>query len=141
MKKMTVLALLGIAVLGLTAVAIANTAARVRADVPFSFYIGKELIPAGEYIFEMRSLGLGASAGSVLIHNDSGSIASVVLTTPGDVRDATMAHLHFNKYGSRYFLSKVEGAGYQANLAPTRAEKEMRVQTKSPAESTIITAY
>ncbi len=136
MKRTTVLMLLGIVILGLTAAAMAETATRVRANVPFAFYAGKELIPAGEYVFEIRSFGFGPLASSVLLHDQEGSVANIYLTKPGEV-PADEAHLHFNKYGNSYFLSRVEGAGYQANLTVTRAEKEMRVQAGSPASTTV----
>ncbi len=137
MRKIIVFTVLGVIVLGLTAAVAADTATKVRADVPFAFYAGKELIPAGSYIFELRSFGMGSSASSVLIHNESGSIVTVLLTKPGDVPLGEDAHLHFNKYGVRHFLSKVEGAGYQANLTPSRAEKEMRAQAQSSGQSIV----
>jgi len=138
MKKATVLVLLGIAVLGLTVAAIANTATRVRADVPFAFYFGKELMPAGAYIFEMRSFGSGSSASSVVVYSQSGTLSSISLSRPGDPPPANDAHLHFNRYGSRYFLTRVEGSGYQANLNMTPAEKEMRAQAASVGQTTIV---
>lgn len=127
MKKITVLTIVGLMVLGLSAAAFANVASRLRVDVPFSFYVGKELLPAGQYIFETRSMSpWAASSSSVQIRNTSGDVMTWVHTQPGATAPQDDNHVHFNKYGNQYFLSKVEGFGYQATLNATRAEKELR---------------
>ncbi len=140
MKKLTLTVFLGIALLGLASVALADSAAKVRADVPFAFYADKELIPAGSYIFEFSSFGSGPTASTVLVRTPDGNVVTILLTKAGNDIPADMAHLHFNKYGKRHFLSKVEGAGYQANLTATKVEREMRAQAESARETAIIGA-
>ncbi len=139
MKKTTVFLMLGIVMLGLGLVASASAAARLRVNVPFAFYADNQALPAGSYVFE---IGYGASASvsasGVIIRSLDGTAASVLLTTPGSGIKMTDNHLHFNKYGEKYFLSKVEGLGYQVNLKANRIEKEMRAQAVPKQETTLI---
>ena len=138
MKKMTVLILLGIVVLGISAVAVANVGVKLRVNIPFAFYADKALMPAGEYIFDIGSAGFGAATSSaVLIHNESGDVVRWLLTVPGTAMSESDSHLHFNRYGSKYFLTKIEGAGYQANTKTTAAEKELRAQNQTPTDTRV----
>jgi len=141
MKKIAVVMILGVMVLGLSVVATAAMGVRLRANIPFPFYAGPELMPAGDYIFDIQSVGTGApTASSILIHNESGSVAKWVLTIPGVIDSGAENHLHFNHYGNRHFLARVEGVGHQANLRLTPAEKELRAQKVAGKDAMIAAA-
>ena len=132
MRKLTVLLMVGIAVLGLSIAASAVNPTILRAKIPFAFYADKELLPAGQYTFELRAIGVGsATASAVVVRNEDGSTAAFVLTMPGTDYRAYSDRLHFNRYGNKHFLSKVEAMGLQANLKATKMEREIRAQIKS----------
>ncbi len=101
----------------------------VQADIPFAFYAGKTLVPAGQCSFELRPMSpSGALTSAVLVRGEKGAMAWII-TLPGSAANAGV-HLHFNKYGDAHFLSKVESFGLQANFLATEAEKEYRIYTK-----------
>ena len=119
----------------------AGPAARMRVTVPFAFYAGNELLPAGKYIFEIGAITPNEASGTaVFVHDESGSIAAWLLTTPGDAPLSAVPQLQFNRYGEKYFLATVGALGYQANLKTAKSEKEMRAQNRQKRESTIVTA-
>ena len=131
MRKLTVLLIVGMAVLGLSVAASAQSATILRANIPFAFYADKVLLPAGQYVFEMRPIGHGsATASAVTVRSQDGSWATFLLTMPGTDPNND-EQLHFNRYGNKYFLSKVEAVGLQANVRKNKIEREIRAQIKS----------
>src|SRR5512137_2571389 len=95
-----------------TAGASAGAVVKVQAQIPFAFYAGKELIPAGQCSIELRPMSPhGASTSAVLVRSEHGATAWIA-TMPGSDEDMAI-HLHFNRYGKAYFLSKVESLGLQ----------------------------
>lgn len=142
MRKAGVVTVLGLMLLLVGIVAAGTNAARIHVKVPFAFYAGNELLPAGDYVFDIGSITPNDASGSaVFVHDEKGSIASWLLTRPGQVSFSTAPQLQFNRYGEKYFLATVEGLGYQAQLKTTKSEKEiMRAQNKQKRESTIVTA-
>jgi len=132
MKKITLI-LTSIAVLlVLTLGASAGSVTRLRANVPFAFYVGTEQLPAGEYIFEIGSIGPAAATSTLVrVLDQDGKTTTLIQTMPGADSRMNDDHLHFNRYGNMYFLSKVEALGYQANLRATRSEKEAMAMARN----------
>lgn len=132
MKKTSVLMVV-IAALLLTATCVlAGPTTRIRADVPFSFHVGEELLPAGNYVFEMRAIGFGApSSSAVAIYRQDGTLTTLLPTIPSgwEYQRMVEGHLHFTRYSDSYFLNKVEGPISAATLITTNAERELRVQS------------
>jgi hypothetical protein len=133
MKRTLRLVILIAALLTLVVGASARTASRMRANIPFAFHVQNELLPPGEYMFEMRAISTGASASSaVAITDRSGTKAMVISTIPAwDSRQIGEGRVYCNRYGSNYFLSKVQCLDYRAELRVTAAEKEFMAQTKA----------
>ena len=134
-KNLTWLVVIGsIAVIGS---AWAFDGGKIRANVPFEFYVGTELLPAGEYQFEMRSLGRGsATASNVVVSNSEGTLLAMRMTIPG-IADPEKAQLHFNRYGSTNFLTKVEGMGLQAQISTTSAERTLMARGNRAVQETL----
>ena len=129
MKRISVLLMAGMILVGLCAFAQAGTTVQIRASVPFAFYANGELLPAGEYMFSLGAVNsYEASGSSVMIRNDAGTLATWLLTSPGGSTRNPDSRLTFNRYENTYFLSSVEGHGCLANLRTTKAEREMRAQ-------------
>lgn len=58
----------------------------LRGEIPFDFYAGSQMVPAGEYYFEMGRVG-GATTSSVTVTIKDGKTVAVMLTRDG-VRDS-----------------------------------------------------
>lgn len=98
---------------------------KVKATIPFAFFVGNDLVPAGDYIFEMRAANFGAATGSCFVlRNDTGKILQLVAAVPGDTARGG-ACVVFNRYGDKHFLHNVQAAGFGATVGKSRAEKEI----------------
>ena len=82
----------------------AQETTRLKADIPFSFHVGKSAMPAGSYMVQS---GLVAS-GILSIRSESGAGGVMIGTIPDSAsRPTDNAKLVFNKYDGEYFLSEV----------------------------------
>lgn len=104
--KQQVLRFLG--VLGLLLVAGSAFAQNiiVRADVPFSFNVNKDTLPAGQY--EIRTISPSGSH-VLLINNREAKTGETFLThaVSASQAQAGKGKLVFKRYGDRYFLSQI----------------------------------
>ncbi len=137
---LTTIVALSVLVLGMTLTASADGANRLRADIPFSFFAGSQQIPAGVYVFDLQGTLGRASGSTVLIRNMDGRVVHLFTAIPGaSTRAATC--LVFNRYGSSYFLSKLQNTSVAADVAKTPAEREMALAYSSqPGKSVVIAA-
>jgi hypothetical protein len=134
MKKFMMVAASLAALLVLAVAAPAQSGITLRANVPFDFFVGNGVLPAGEYIFEMRPIGAAsATATSLAVRSQDGSEEVRIGAMPG-FTDIGTSRLSFTRYGDRYFLSRVEALGHQANARVTAAEREYRIATKGKTE-------
>ena len=120
---------------------LAGPTTKIRANVPFDFYVGEEQLPAGTYVFEMRAIGFGSSSSSaVAVYRQDGTVAVTLSTIPSGWEYRRMAdgHLHFSRYTNTYFLNKVEGPSSGASLITTRVERELRAQNNRGSETIIV---
>jgi hypothetical protein len=110
----------------------------LRTNIPFAFYAGNTLMPAGEYQVHgqgpwviLRSIDGGKSATGVVMTNAASG------TDPH--RDA---RLDFTRYGDTYFLSTIWNgwSGNGRQLAPTAGEKELAKQGGAPARVATVLA-
>lgn len=142
MKSRIVIAATIAALLALAATASASTAARIRAHVPFEFYVGEDKLPAGNYVFELRSVGPASSSSSAIaVYTQDGIMASMISTIPTgwDYRYTSDCHLHFTRITDHYFLAKLEAPETGADLNLSRIERELRAQ-KLERQDTVLLA-
>lgn len=128
MKKLTMaLVFLGILMFGFIGSAAAGENP-VWVNVPFAFHVGKALLPAGEYLFNMAPVA--APGGYMLkIVNRDGSMCEYVLSQRIDgFGRGTDFNLYFNRYGDSYFLRKVKGYDLGTELAKSRIEKAVAAE-------------
>lgn len=95
----------------------------LRANIPFPFYTGETLLPAGEY--EVRAV-----ANNVMRIFGSEKHASAMFRTIGVNRahqEYANAKLVFNKYGDQYLLSEMWWTGELTGrqLMPSNVEREL----------------
>ncbi len=137
MKKSLVL-LSMVAVFSLMAsFAVADAGVLMRVDVPFDFYLGDQLLPAGEYQVKMDS-SYGATASFVIVRSTDGRGIGMLTTQSGDNADRATSQLRFNRYGKKCFLSGVSIDGRKATLKVYKLEKELMSQIDKAGSITVI---
>lgn len=108
--------------------------APVKAHVPFSFAVGRELMPAGDYLISFVSTQ--ADLQTIVIKSADGRTSRIVRMASVEARESRDAgRLVFNRYGGQYFLSQVWEPAERTGLAMrrTRAEREVEVAQGSTA--------
>lgn len=99
----------------------------VIANVPFPFQVGKVARSAGEWT--ISPIHFGAFPVIQMRNNSNGQMMLTVGNAIYRAHNAPLdAKLVFNRYGDRYFLSEVWGAGYAGvYLIPCKEEKALRL--------------
>ncbi len=101
----------------------------LHANIPFDFTVGNKIFAAGEYRLEpaagqwLRLEAAGQPATSMFIAANAGSPS---VTAPA------RSSLTFNRYGDRYFLSRVIGPGREWDLPRSSSEKEVLAKLGAP---------
>lgn len=107
----------------------------LRADIPFSFRMGKAVLPAGTYTVYESNTGL------VTLRESAGKGAAARLTIPTS-RRAMSDHgsLQFTRYGDNYFLAKVWDASSHEGraLMQSKQEKELEANSRTFETASVI---
>jgi hypothetical protein len=128
MKQYMAKLAMAIAVIGLAAApaVAAEMQSQVKAEIPFAFMAGEKAMPAGTYtVFHSGSNGV------ITLRAIDGKSAAMVQVNPVYRKDGDMrAELWFNKYGERYFLSRVNHPtwAYNQEVRKTKTEREYVAQ-------------
>lgn len=102
--------------------------AEVRAKVPFPFYAGNTLFPAGSYKVSRLD---PTDPNELIITTGDGKVSALIEVDqsqkPTTAPKATATELSFDKYGTRYFLSgvTVQGDTNSSMLQKSRLEMLM----------------
>ena len=105
----------------------------VKADIPFDFVVGNQVMPAGEYL--VTAQGSGNQVILVRSTDRKNAVMSLTfgcsLSTPSD-----QTKLVFHTLGGRYFLSQIWAQGYAQGreLRKSSAEIEMAKNQKATGE-------
>jgi hypothetical protein len=116
--------ILGLLIVAGKTVALAQIEGVIRADIPFSFYVGNKQFPAGRY--EIRRLDSQTNVLEII--NREKKLSAVFLTENVLMQvGASHGELIFDRYGDKEFLSKIldQGDKVEAELMKSRAEKRM----------------
>ncbi len=135
----TVLMVIGL-IMGAAGAEVAASDNAVRVNIPFAFYAGEQVMPAGEYWFEMPNGGTLATGALLKVTSLDGSRCQNLLSWPNVGSTAeTDWHVMFSKVGDRYFLSGVRNSQLGAALAKSSAEKKLaREYGSGTGEPTVI---
>jgi len=100
---------------------------KLIATIPFGFYTGDTLLPAGQY--EVAAIGNGA----MRLYNRETHTSMLFLTNRVSSLNRVSPSFVFNRYGEDYFLSQMWwGDGSDGNTLPSsRAEREL-ARTNEP---------
>jgi len=95
----------------------AQTSTGLMANIPFEFVIGNRAFPAGEYTFTNRFTNV------IQIQSLDRGESMFVLTGPAKGKK-TRNELGFNRYGDKYFLSRLWTEGDDAGRAVRMSSSE-----------------
>ena len=109
----------------------------VQANIPFSFVVNKQALPAGQYT--ISRIGTGGNA--LVIHDDTRKENMVALSNNLESRDpAAKTKLVFRCYGDRYFLSQVWIQGSSAGRQLPKSAHESEVALDFTAKDVVVLA-
>ena len=113
----------------------AQGVSRVRADIPFDFYVGSELLPKGKYEFEPANRQIYSPA--VIVRSLARSNhRSLIIPTRQDApqNSAEGFSIVFNRYGTVHYLSVITtGSDAPAfKLVKTSGEKQLARMFENP---------
>jgi hypothetical protein len=114
---------------------VASAQGNVKAEIPFSFEIGKSKLPAGPY--SLVSNGQYVQIRNLNTRQSIIAVPAVSASQPGNNAEP---HLVFHKYGDHYFLSQV----WADPSAPVRTfgegpfERELRAGSRTSPESVVV---
>ena len=94
--------------------------ANLQATVPFDFYAGSNVLPAGVYHLDVDHAGL------VWINHKDARVRCVIGSIPigGGPNDGRVAKLVFHRYGSEYFLTELWELGQPIGRMFRRTPRE-----------------
>jgi hypothetical protein len=96
----------------------------VKADVPFDFVVGNQVLPAGEYLVTAQ----GSANQAILIRStDSKNSAMTVTFRCGSANPSKDTKLVFHTLGGRYFLSQVWAQGYSQGRELRKSSAEIEL--------------
>jgi hypothetical protein len=101
---------------------------QLKASIPFSFQIGRETLPAGDYTISF--VNPDSNLRTVLVKSNDGHAAKMLQLTPVEAHQVQASgRLVFNRYGADYFLTQVWTPTDETGLAVrrSRAEREMQL--------------
>ena len=128
----------GIALTLLLAVAAVQAQSlRMRAAIPFDFYINGTALPAGNY--EVNRLEPGVAI--VMSSFENKASVAFLATSATSPRTASKSKLVFTRYGNQYFLSEIWVAGSDTGRKLPKSKEELRWAMTQPQEASQVTLY
>ena len=100
---------LALFVLALNTIVLAQDfTSKVRVDIPFSFYAGDQMLPAGQYTF-----ALNRANSNIAIRGTDTNAGAFLLGSPNSFSNTSLATLTFHSNGSGgYILEKFQGPDF-----------------------------
>ena len=136
MKKraFVIAGMLALSIVAATQVVLAQDTMLV--NIPFEFVAGKATLPAGEYLVQNPAAGSTV----ILIHRKSPDASVILLSMPTSARDPQSASkLVFNRFGQRYFLSKIWKQGYLQGRQLPKSAREKELERSASVERAQVT--
>ena len=97
---------------------------RVKANIPFDFAVGKQILPAGEYTLVTE----GSSSDAVVIRSDDSKSAILSLTHAcSSSRRSDKTKLVFHTLAGRYFLSQIWTEGNERGRQLPKSKMEVQL--------------
>lgn len=102
-----------------------------RAEVPFDFWLGQKLMPAGDYVIYHMATG-------TLLFEDlhDRNSSAVLMAQPISRLDNGTGRLEFTRYGDTYFLSKIWSPCQTDGYSVPKSGREKELASHSTRSST-----
>jgi hypothetical protein len=94
---------------------------RLTASIPFSFHVGRDILPAGKY--DVNEIA-GSAIRLLSVSRDS---AAAIGTIPIWNADGKVSKLVFNRYGNDYFLSEIHWRGISTARSLVKSSIELEL--------------
>jgi hypothetical protein len=142
MKKKSLVVLALTVLVALAAPSVHAQTFTIRASIPFDFYIGSSVMPAGEYTFDTR---LGQGIGHIRSADLHQSVAVLIQPATLPVGSAKgSASLIFHRYDKTYFLSEVRDGFASADCLMPATNEELKLEKSAslhmPDEEVVVLA-
>ena len=124
-------------VLALASAALAQDfSTKVRAHIPFSFYAGSKMLPAGNY-----TLAVNRGSDNVAIFQSDSGIGTFLIGSPHDASRNGISLLTFraNSEGT-YVLQKIEGPDLGISFVSDKALSRLALDSPASSREVIIAA-
>jgi len=123
-------AALGLFLLALNAMTLAQDfISKIRVNIPFSFYAGDKMLPAGDYTF-----ALNRETSNIAIRGDNSGAGAFLFGSPNDAVNTGLATLTFHSNGNGgYVLAKFQGPDFGFSFAQHKAPKTATAVVKDQA--------
>lgn len=105
-------------------------AMRIKADVPFDFYVGKKLFPKGEYIIESVN-----ESGTLVIKSAKKGKARNFTVIRSKMTDKPKSKLVFHRYGDQYFLARIWDGSSDTVLKLNKSSLEKKAAKDAKKEN------
>jgi hypothetical protein len=99
--------------------------------VPFSFTVGEQTLPAGDYLVE------GLAWNAVAFHPADGKSGLIVLAQSAPRTQEITAKLVFHRYGDHYYLASAELPNMDYARAFPTAKSESRIAKSQPHQEKV----
>jgi hypothetical protein len=106
----------------------------MRAHIPFSFSIGRETMPAGDY--HISFVNTESNPHILAIKSPDGRIARFMQMSTVEGKARERGRLIFNRYDSQYFLSQVWKPAERTGLVMRRSRAEREVELAGGGHTT-----
>lgn len=109
----------------------------VKANIPFEFVAGDQVLPAGEYLITREG-----SSGQVLLirSNDHNEAKFATAFNCSSARPANSTRLVFHTMGGRYYLYQVWRQGFDQGRELPKSKTELRLAKNGDASREFILA-
>jgi hypothetical protein len=109
----------------------------VKANVPFDFVVGNQVLPAGEYLVTAQ----GSGNQTILIRSTDHKNAIMTITfSCASASPSNDTKLVFHALGGRYFLSQVWAAGYSQGRELRKSSAEIELAKNQAAGDFVLAA-
>jgi hypothetical protein len=118
-------------VLSVSVPAFANIFSEAKIYIPFDFYLEEELLPAGNYTFNLGQV----TDSSIVVRSADGKAIRLLMAKFESGKNLRDACLKFGHYGNRYVLSSIIIRGNKANLKSSSAKMEQLIEAENERKS------
>jgi hypothetical protein len=142
MKKTSFVVLALTVLVALAATSVYAQTFTVRANIPFDFYVGAAVMPAGDYTFDtLLGHGIGRIWSSDLHRSAVFTFQPGMLQPAGDKDTVSLV---FHRYGRTYFLSEARDSYISADCTLPATHKELTLEKSAslhaPDEEVVVLA-